>query len=265
MTFAVDWESVSLVSQAWLIRPACPGPVISHNLTFPAVCPQQSWVDPEPTPWLGSRHNTSTPVRTPRLRLVSQRMTPVRTPRLRLVSQRMTPVRTPRLRLVSQRMTPVRTPRLRLVSQRMTPVRTPRLRLVSQRMTPVRTPRLRLVSQRMTPVRTPRLRLVSQRMTPVRTTRLGLCHHGPLVGWSVAFYYWSLLYSAVLRFQADSLRSHVILHEWIAFYSAFLNLHRSGVRTALAWLVQQEKTAISARSVYTIQPCTMSLHAKPHT
>ena len=34
-------------------------------------------------------------------------------------------------------------------------------------------------------------------------------------------YYWSLLYSAILCSRADSLRSHVILHEWIAFYSAF--------------------------------------------
>ena len=76
--------------------------------------------------------------------------------------------------------------------------------------------------------------------------------------------YWSLLYSAILRFRADSLRSHVILHEWIAFYSAFLNIHRSDVLTALAWLVPHETAAISARSVYTIQPCTMSLHAKPH-
>ena len=33
--------------------------------------------------------------------------------------------------------------------------------------------------------------------------------------------YWSLLYSAILRSRADSLRSHVILHEWLAFYSAF--------------------------------------------
>ena len=31
------------------------------------------------------------------------------------------------------------------------------------------------------------------------------------------YYYWSLLYSAVLRSRADSLRSHVILHEGIAF------------------------------------------------
>ena len=37
--------------------------------------------------------------------------------------------------------------------------------------------------------------------------------------------YWSLLYSAILRSRADLLRSHVILHEWIAFYSAFLNIH----------------------------------------
>ena len=75
--------------------------------------------------------------------------------------------------------------------------------------------------------------------------------HSKLSSW---FCYWSLLYSAILRFRADSLRSHVILHEWIAFYSVFLNIHQSGVLTA----------AISARSVYTIQPCTMSLHAKPH-
>ena len=79
------------------------------------------------------------------------------------------------------------------------------------------------------------------------------------------YYYWSLLYSAIFRFRADSLRSHVILHEWLAFYSAFLNIHRSGVLTALAWLVPHETAAISARSVYTIQPCTLSLHAKPHT
>ena len=48
----------------------------------------------------------------------------------------------------------------------------------------------------------------------------------------------------------------------ITFYSAFLNIHRSGVLTALAWLVPHETAAVSARSVYTIQPSTMSLHAK---
>ena len=30
-------------------------------------------------------------------------------------------------------------------------------------------------------------------------------------------------------------------------------------------LVPHETAAVSARSVYIIQPCTMSLHAKPHT
>ena len=39
-----------------------------------------------------------------------------------------------------------------------------------------------------------------------------------------------------------------------------LNIHRSGVHTALAWLVTHETAAVSARSVYTIQPCSMSLH-----
>ena len=38
----------------------------------------------------------------------------------------------------------------------------------------------------------------------------------------IHYYYWSLLYNAILRSRADSLRSQVILHEWIAFYSAFV-------------------------------------------
>ena len=46
---------------------------------------------------------------------------------------------------------------------------------------------------------------------------------------------------------------------------SLLNIHRSGVLTALAWLLPHETAAVTARSVYTIQPCTMSLHAKPHT
>ena len=75
---------------------------------------------------------------------------------------------------------------------------------------------------------------------------------------------WSLLYSAILRSRADSLHLHVILHEWLAFYSAFLNIHWSGVLTALAWLMPHETAAMLARSVYTIQPCIMTLHAKPH-
>ena len=74
-----------------------------------------------------------------------------------------------------------------------------------------------------------------------------------------------LWYRAILHSRADSLCLHVILREWLAFCSAFLNVHRSGVLTVLAWLVPRETAAVLASSVYTIQPCTMSLHAKPHT
>jgi len=63
---------------------------------------------------------------------------------------------------------------------------------------------------------------------------------------------WLLLYSVIL-----SLHSHEILHEWTAFYSAFLNIYWSGVLTALVWLVPHETAAISARSVYTIRVTTM--------
>ena len=75
---------------------------------------------------------------------------------------------------------------------------------------------------------------------------------------------WLLLYSTILCSRADSLHSHVILLEWPTFSSAFFNLHQSGVLTALEWLVPHETAVVSVRSVYTIHPCTMSLHAKPH-
>ena len=38
------------------------------------------------------------------------------------------------------------------------------------------------------------------------------------------------------------------------------HIHQSGVLTALTWLLPHESSAISAQSVYTLQPCTMSLH-----
>ena len=53
----------------------------------------------------------------------------------------------------------------------------------------------------------------------------------------------------------------MILHEWIAFYSAILNIHRSGVLTALAWLVPQESAARESQSrrvlctPYNYAPC----------
>ena len=78
----------------------------------------------------------------------------------------------------------------------------------------------------------------------------------------IIYYYWSLLYSAIPRSWAGSLRSHVILHEWIAFYSAFLNIHRSGVLTALAWLVPQESAARESQSRRIL--CTPYKHAPCH-
>ena len=57
---------------------------------------------------------------------------------------------------------------------------------------------------------------------------------------------WSLLCSAILRSREDLLRLHLILHEWLAFYSAYLNSHRSGVLRALTWLVPRETAAVSA-------------------
>ena len=48
-----------------------------------------------------------------------------------------------------------------------------------------------------------------------------------------------------------SLRSLVILHKWLAFYSAFLNIHRSGVLTALAWLMPHETAAVSTQVLWT--------------
>ena len=66
---------------------------------------------------------------------------------------------------------------------------------------------------------------------------------------------WLLLYhSAILRSRADSLRSHVILHEcfWISTEVVYL-------LTALAWLVPHETAAVSAQVL-----CTPYNHAPCH-
>ena len=76
----------------------------------------------------------------------------------------------------------------------------------------------------------------------------------------------SLLYSAILHSQADSLCLHMILHEWLAFCSAFLNIHRSGDFYSAGMAGATWNCChLGASSVYAIQPGTMSLHAKPYT
>ena len=56
----------------------------------------------------------------------------------------------------------------------------------------------------------------------------------------------------------------MILPEWLALKCILECPPKCGVLTALAWLVPHETAAVSARSVYTIHPCTMSFHAKLH-
>ena len=62
--------------------------------------------------------------------------------------------------------------------------------------------------------------------------------------------------------RADSLHSHVIRHEWIAFYSTFFEYppkwctYSTGMAGAT-----RNCCRLGASSVYTIQPCTISLHA----
>ena len=50
---------------------------------------------------------------------------------------------------------------------------------------------------------------------------------------------------------------------FVVLFFILWNIHWSGVLTALAWLVPHETAAVSAQVLCT--PCTMSLHAMPHT
>ena len=68
-----------------------------------------------------------------------------------------------------------------------------------------------------------------------------------------SWWWWLLLYSAILRSRSDSL--HVILHERLAFYSAFLNIRWSAV---IKWLVPHETAAVSVQVLctpYNHVPC----------
>ena len=86
--------------------------------------------------------------------------------------------------------------------------------------------------------------------------------------------YSSLLYIAILCSRADSPRSCRMwfsMTNCILFWRVFLiSTEVVYIQCCLVvtWLVPRETAAVSARSVYTIQLCTMSptsLHAKPHT
>ena len=90
--------------------------------------------------------------------------------------------------------------------------------------------------------------------------QMNTCHRKRLIDW------WSLiliddhLYSDFLR----SLEQTHCARLWFymsdkLFYSTFLNIHRSGVLTSLAWLVPHETAAISAQFL-----CTPYNHAPCH-
>ena len=70
-------------------------------------------------------------------------------------------------------------------------------------------------------------------------------------GWYLFLDWWSLKQRYSPLSWADSLHSHVVLHEWLAFYRVFWNVHRSGVLTMLAWLVPHETAAVSAHVLWT--------------
>ena len=73
--------------------------------------------------------------------------------------------------------------------------------------------------------------------------------------------WWSFIQHYSPLSWADSLHSHVVLHQWLAFFSALfllLNIHWCGVLTALAWLVPHETAAILAQVLcapYNHAPC----------
>ena len=66
-------------------------------------------------------------------------------------------------------------------------------------------------------------------------------------------------YFYIALFSALDQTPCALIHEGLTFYSAFLNIHRSGVLTALAWLVPRETAAVSAQVL-----CTPYNHAPCH-
>ena len=77
-----------------------------------------------------------------------------------------------------------------------------------------------------------------------------------LIDWLMNAYNYIALFSDLLR----RLTALACDSTWVtSFYSAFLNIHRSGVLTALAWLVPHEKAAVSVQVL-----CTPYNHAPCH-
>ena len=68
------------------------------------------------------------------------------------------------------------------------------------------------------------------------------------------------LYSAILRSLSSRLTALACGSAWVtSFIARFFNIHRSGVHTALAWLVPHETAAVSAQLM-----CTPYNHAPCH-
>jgi len=96
------------------------------------------------------------------------------------------------------------------------------------------------------------------------TYRVGVvCQDSPIsTVVTVVDHFYILRYSP-LSSRLTALLSHLILNEWLAFYSAFwistqvVYLQRCLVVT---WLAPRETAVFSARPLYTMQPCTTSRH-----
>ena len=64
-------------------------------------------------------------------------------------------------------------------------------------------------------------------------------------------WWWSLfIYSTILHSRADSLHLCVLLHEWIAVYSAFFEYPLKWCTFSVAWLMPHESAAVSVHHVY---------------
>ena len=82
-----------------------------------------------------------------------------------------------------------------------------------------------------------------------------------VLAWMIDWLIDDHLYSAILRSleQTHCARLWFYMSDKLFFIACFLNIHRSGVLTALAWLVPHETAAISAQVL-----CTPYNHAPCH-